>query len=117
MRSEEGERIADVSREVVACADRVGVDAGVFVVSQGQARECGGIAANRRIRLGGAGVERPARIAPSAVPVAGDETRLDRSDRASPASGRRFLEALSVALGGPREARFGFFSTSVHQQR
>ena len=96
---DERERVADVVREVVARADGVGVDDRVVVAAEDEERERGGVAPDRRLGLGGAELERPARGLLGCGPVSGEDERLHRADRTAPAPGRRVGDALAVALG------------------
>src|SRR5437764_13643875 len=98
MGGEEGEGVTDLGGEVVARPNRVGVDARVLVVAQHELGERSGVAADRRVGLGGARLERPTRVCGGTSPILRKEPRLHRADRTAPASGRRFREALAVAL-------------------
>src|SRR5205085_11092772 len=103
LRGDERERVPDVAREIVADANRIRVDTRLGGAAGHEQRETGGVAADRRLGLGCAGLERPTRVFLGARPVAGEETCLDRADRAAPAPRRGVGEALAVALRGARE--------------
>ena len=113
---EVGERVAYRLREILPRADGVGVEAGGLVVSEHEAGERRRVAADRRVGLRRARGEREARFVAGGLPVAGQQSGLDRPDRPSPAAGWRLREALAIALGGPREPLAGLVALSGHEQ-
>ena len=100
---DEGERVRDLVRELLVRPRVVRVDARVVPVAEHEVRERRCVAADRRLRLRGADLERPARLVRGAVPVAREHAGLERPDRPPPAAGRRVLPALAIALRGARE--------------
>ena len=108
------QRVTHVTREVVADADRVGVDSRVLPVAEDGAGERRRVAADRRLRLGSTLGERPAGRLLGPRPVAGQHERLHRADRPTPAPGRSVGVALAPARGREHEPRPGI--AAVHQQ-
>ena len=115
-RGQVGEGVADVGREALVDAEFVGEDTRLVIAAEHEQREGRRVAADRRARLRGARVERPARVLRCAVGVAGDQARLHGPDRAPPAVRRRSREALPVGLGGPCEPVAGVVGLAVHQR-
>ena len=99
------ERVGDRGGEVISTFERRRQFSRIRIVTAHEMRESRCVAADRALRLRGAGVQRPPRVLERALPVARDEPRLHRPDRPSPASGGRIRPALSIALGGPQEPR------------
>src|SRR5207244_5350408 len=114
---DEGKRVADVAGEVVADADLVGMAASFGVAAEHEQRQGGGVAADRRVGLRGACLQRPAGGLLRARPVAREDERLDRADRPAPAAGRRIGEALAVTGGGAAEPRGCPLAVPLHQER
>ena len=96
-------------------AQPVRKDARLAVTTEHEQRERGGVPPDRRLRVGGALLERPARVGLRAVPVAGEDARLEDRDRPAPASRRRELIALPVTLDGPCEPLPRFLRIAAHE--
>ena len=125
-RGDERERVADLTREGRVRAGVVGVWSNVVPLSERGEGECGGVAADRGVGLGRTDLECPARIVGGALPVAGEDPRLDRADRPAPTrpagrapsslgtarpserTTRRRLRRPSALSAPPRRLRFPF---------
>jgi hypothetical protein len=79
------------------------------VVSQDVRGEGCSVAADGRPRISGTLVQDPLGVAARTLPVARENSRLEHTDQASPASRGRVRVALAVTLGGPDQpaARLG----------
>src|SRR6266545_6116001 len=79
--------------------------------------ERGGVATDRRFGIVGALLERPECVALGALPVTGEDARLEDRDRTPPASRRCIVPALAVAPTPEVEPLARFVHSSLHQQR
>jgi methylase of polypeptide subunit release factors len=117
VRRYESERVGDVGWEAVVQPQRIRVDAGVFPLAEYRVGERRCVAADRRFRFSSALLERPARVALGALPVAREDAGLEDRDRAAPTTRRRVVPALAVSLACSVEPLLRGVRTSFHDQR
>ena len=95
----------------------VGEHASLLPPLEDKKREARCVPTDRRLGGSCALVERPAGVARGALPVPGEESRLDCADRPPPAAGRRVGIALAVTVGGVAEPFRGGGAVPEHQER
>ena len=107
--------VGDVAWKVIAPDERLSDHARLDVPPENEIRERRRVAADRRVRLRRACIERPARRIGRVV--AGDEERLHRGDRPAPRIGRpACVPALPIARGGATQRLPRLVPATVHEQ-
>ena len=91
--------------------------AGLGAAAEHERCERRGVAADRRLGLLRAGLERPAGSFLGSRPVSCEQERLHGADRPAPAPRRRVSEALAVALGRSSEPLGRLVAALLHHQR